>query len=74
MSLEEIIDQAKALSTDEQLQLVRAVEKDYYTRLERQYAESLPPNSVASFWHFDTTREAMELMQRELEDYRTRTQ
>lgn len=74
MSLEEIIDQAKALSADEQLQLMRAVEHDRFAKLTRQFAESLPPNVVGEFWHFETTSDGMELMQRELENFRSQMQ
>lgn len=72
MSAEELIDLAKALSPDEQLQLLRAVEEDRFTKLERQSAEMIPPGTVVDVghWHFETTPEGMELMRQELERFR----
>jgi hypothetical protein len=72
MSLQDVLNLARALPRAEQLQLVEALNEttgdpdDELLRL-------IPPGFVAEFWHVHTDPEGMELMQRELESFRSRS-
>jgi hypothetical protein len=72
MSVEELIDFAKALTPDEQQRLVRAVEKDRFTKLERQFAEMFPPGFVAEVWFPDANGEAAAALQTMLDELKAK--
>ena len=66
MSVEELIVLAKALPAEERRRLVREIEEDRYTKMEREFAESFPPGFVAEVWLPDLTEEGHRVVEQEL--------
>src|SRR5436309_269896 len=70
MSVEQLIDLAKTLPQEDQLRLVEAIQEDRFTKMEREFGQTIRPGFLAQIWLPQCTVDNWESIEQELQKLR----